>query len=74
MTSLDLRVATLNIGGGEKTFDDFTESTQASRQKARELLIKQLEADVLCLQEGTQHMDVDGQTHSLMDVIERTDH
>jgi endonuclease/exonuclease/phosphatase family metal-dependent hydrolase len=74
MTSLDLRVATLNIGGGEKTFDDFTESTQASRQKALELLIKQLEADVLCLQEVTQHMDVDGQTHSLMDVIERTDH
>ena len=71
MTTLNLRVATLNIGGGKKTFDEFTHDNQESRQKALELLVRQLDADVLCLQEVTQYVDADGITHSLMDTIDQ---
>ncbi|NLN71130.1 MAG: hypothetical protein GX142_10205 [Chloroflexi bacterium] len=71
MTTLNLRLATLNIGGGEKTFDEFTHSTQQSRQEALELLVKHINADILCLQEVTQYMDADGLTHSLMNVFEK---
>lgn len=69
MTTLNLRVATLNIGGGEKTFEEFTHDTQQSRQEALEMLVRRLDADVLCLQEVTQYIDADGATHSLMDHI-----
>ena len=69
MSTLNLRVATLNIGGGEKTFEEFTHDTQQSRQKALEMLVNRLDADVLCLQEVTQYVDADGVTHSLMDNI-----
>jgi len=71
LTTMDLRVATLNIGGGEKAFEEFTNQTQQSRQKALELLVAHLDADVLCLQEVTQYVDADGITHSLMDLINR---
>lgn len=71
MTTLDLRVATLNIGGGKKTFDEFNHPTQESRQEALELLVKRLDADVLCLQEMTQYVDADGLTHSLMSAFEK---
>jgi endonuclease/exonuclease/phosphatase family metal-dependent hydrolase len=69
MSTLNLRVATLNIGGGEKTFEEYTHDTQQSRLKALEMLIKRLDVDVLCLQEVTQFIDADGVNHSLMDKI-----
>lgn len=69
MSTLNLRVATLNIGGGVKTFEEFTHDTQQSRQKALEMLVGRLDADVLCLQEVTQYVDADGVSHSLMDKI-----
>jgi endonuclease/exonuclease/phosphatase family metal-dependent hydrolase len=64
-----LRIATLNIGGGEKTFEDFPYDTQQSRQQALVMLVKRLDADVLFLQEVTQYVDADGITHSLMDEV-----
>lgn len=69
MTPLELKVATLNIGGAEKTFDDFIHNTHQSRLQALELLINYLDADVLCLQEVTQYVDADGIAHRLMDQI-----
>jgi endonuclease/exonuclease/phosphatase family metal-dependent hydrolase len=69
LTTLNLRVATLNIGGGEKTFEECTYDTQQSRLKALEMLIKRLDADVLCLQEVSQYIDADGVNHNLIDKI-----
>jgi endonuclease/exonuclease/phosphatase family metal-dependent hydrolase len=69
LTTLNLRVATLNIGGGEKTFEEFTHDTQQSRLKALEMLIKHLDADLLCLQEVSQYVDADGVNHNMMDNI-----
>ena len=69
MPALNLRVVTLNIGGGEKTFEDFPFATQQSRQKALSMLVSRLDADVLCLQEVSQYVNADGRTHSLMDNI-----
>jgi len=69
MTMLNLRVATLNIGGGEKTFEEFSHDTQQSRLDALEMLIKHLKADLLCLQEVSQYIDADGLSHSLMENI-----
>lgn len=71
MTPLDLRVATLNISGGEKTFEEFSHDTQHSRQEALQMLIGRLNADVLCLQEMSQYMDADGVTHSLLESVDR---
>ena len=67
--SLDFRIATLNISGGEKTYEPFPQSTTQSRQEALMLLINQLNADVLCLQEVAQYVDADGVTHSPIDAI-----
>ncbi len=72
MSGLDLRVATLNISGGEKTFEEFPHDTWQSRQDALGILIKRLDADVLCLQETSQYIDADGVTHSLMDYVNHT--
>ena len=69
MTMLDVRVATLNVGGGEKTFEEFPHDTQKSRQEALNLLVDHLDADILCLQEVSQVVDADGLTHSLMDEL-----
>ena len=69
MSDLDLRVATLNISGGEKTFEEFPNDTQKSRQEALEILINRLDASVLCLQEVSQYIDADGVSHSVMDAI-----
>lgn len=69
MIALNLRVATLNISGGEKTFEECTHDSQQSRLEALEMLIKRLDADVLCLQEMSQYVDADGANHSLMDKI-----
>jgi cell division protein ZapA (FtsZ GTPase activity inhibitor) len=63
MGILDLRVATLNISGGEKTFEEYSSGTQKSRQEALEMLIKRLDASILCLQEVSQYIDADGITH-----------
>ena len=71
MTRLDLRIATLNISGGEKTFDIFPHETQLSRRKALEMLVSRLDASVLCLQEVSQYIDADGEIHGLMDCIDR---
>lgn len=72
MATINLRIATLNIGGGEKTFEEYPYDTQQSRQKALEMLISRLDADVLCLQEVTQYVDADGVTHSVTDHINHT--
>lgn len=69
MTVLDLRVASLNVGGGEKTFEEFPHDTQKSRQEALNLLVDHLDADILCLQEVSQVVNADGVTHSLMDEL-----
>lgn len=69
MPVLELRVATLNISGGEKTFEEFPHDTQQSRQEALKILVDRLDADVLCLQEVSQFIDADGVTHSLMDAV-----
>jgi len=69
LTTLDLRVATLNVSGGEKTFEEFPHDTWASRREALEMLIGRMDADLLCLQEVSQHIDADGITHSLMEEI-----
>lgn len=71
MSVLDLRVATLNISGGEKTFEEYNSGTQKSRQEALEMLIKKLDANILCLQEVSQFIDADGITHSLMENINK---
>jgi endonuclease/exonuclease/phosphatase family metal-dependent hydrolase len=62
-------VATLNVSGGEKTFEPFPHETRHSRQDAREMLIERMDADLLCLQEVSQHIDADGITHSMMEEI-----
>ena len=69
MAVLDVRVATLNVGGGEKTFEEFPHDTQKSRQEALNLLIDQLDADILCLQEVSRVVDAEGISHSLMDAL-----
>ncbi|MDY6866501.1 MAG: endonuclease/exonuclease/phosphatase family protein [Chloroflexota bacterium] len=61
---LDLRVATINVSGGMKTFDEVEHDSPEAQKEALGLLIKQLDATVLCLQEVTQHIDADGVTHS----------
>ena len=72
MTGLDLRVATLNISGGEKTFEEFPNDTRQSRKEALKILIDKLDANLLCLQEVSQHIDADGFTISVMEEINHT--
>lgn len=67
--SFDFRIATLNISGGEKTYQKFPRDSAQARREALALLIKQIDADVLCLQEVSQHIDADGKTHSMTDDI-----
>lgn len=67
--SLDFRIASLNISGGEKTFQDFPHDSQQARLDALSLLVKQVDVDVLCLQEVSQYIDADGVTHSMTDTI-----
>jgi endonuclease/exonuclease/phosphatase family metal-dependent hydrolase len=74
MGVLNLRVATLNISGGEKTFEEYNSGTQKSRQEALEMLIKRLDANILCLQEVSQYIDADGITHSLVENINKAGH
>jgi endonuclease/exonuclease/phosphatase family metal-dependent hydrolase len=69
LPSLNLRVATLNVSGGEKTFGSFPLDTQHSRRDARDMLIERINADLLCLQEVSQHIDADGITHSMVEEI-----
>jgi endonuclease/exonuclease/phosphatase family metal-dependent hydrolase len=69
VAGLNLRLATLNISGGEKSFEEIPQSNQKSRQEALELLIGQIDANVLCLQEVSEYIDADGITHSLMESI-----
>jgi len=69
MTILDLRIATLNISGGEKIFEEFSHDTQQSRQDALEILVRQLNAGLLCLQEVSQYVDADDSVHNLMEAI-----
>lgn len=71
MPNLNLRVATLNVSGGEKTFEEFPHDTWASRREALEMLITRMDVDLLCLQEVSQHIDADGITHSLLEDISR---
>ena len=68
---MDLRIATLNISGGEKSFEEFPQATQKSRQEALEILVNRLNATLLCLQEVSEYLDSDGLTHSLMDGINK---
>lgn len=66
---MDLRVGTINIGGGEKSFEEFPQATQKSRQEALAMLVNRIDATVLCLQEVSEFIDSDGLTHNLMDGI-----
>ena len=68
---IDLRIATFNISGGEKTFEEFSFDPQLSQKEALERLIGGLDCTVLCLQEVSQHIDADGMTHSLVDDINK---
>ncbi len=72
MPPLTLRVATLNISGGEKAFDDSPNATRQSRLQAVKLLVKQIDPAVLCLQEVSQFVDADGVTHTLLDEIKES--
>lgn len=67
MTHLTLRIATLNVSGGQKTFEEFPHDTQQSRLEALGLLVKQLDPTLLCLQEVSQSVDADGVSHTLLD-------
>jgi endonuclease/exonuclease/phosphatase family metal-dependent hydrolase len=71
LPSLDLRIATLNIGGGEKSFEEFPNATQKSRQEALAMVIRRLDATVLCLQEVSEFVDAEGLTHSLLDGVNK---
>ncbi len=71
MPMLDLRITTLNISGGEKTFEAGQQDTPLSRKAALRLLIEQLDTTVLCLQEVSQYIDADGVTHSIVDEINK---
>ena len=72
MTQLDLRVTTLNISGGQKAYEDSPNGTRQSRLQALNLLVKEIDPDVLCLQEVSQFVDADGVTHNLLDEIKQT--
>ena len=67
--TMDFRLVTLNISGGEKTYGPVPNDSPQSRQEALMLLIKQLNADVLCLQEVAQYVDADGAVHSPLEAI-----
>ena len=66
---MDLRVGTINIGGGEKSFEEFPQATQKTRQEALAMLVNRIDATLLCLQEVSEYIDSDGLTHNLMDGI-----
>ena len=68
---MELRVGTINIGGGEKSFEEFPQATQKSRQEALAMLVSRLDATMLCLQEVSEFIDVDGLTHNLMEGINK---
>ena len=68
--SMDFRLATLNISGGEKTYDPVPNDSTQSRLEALMLLIRQMNADVLCLQEVAQYVDADGGIHSPLGAID----
>ena len=72
MTEMTLRVATLNISGGQKAFEDSPNVTHRSRLEALRQLVKQIDPTVLCLQEVSQFVDADGATHNLLDEINET--
>ena len=72
MTQLDLRVTTLNISGGQKAYEDSPNGTRQSRLQALNLLVKEIDPDILCLQEVSQFVDADGVTHNLLDEIKQT--
>ena len=72
MAPKDLRIATLNVSGGEKSFEAYPFATQKSRQEALALLISRLNAQVLCLQEASEFIDADGLRHSLVEQIRQT--
>ena len=71
MTSFNLKVATLNISGGQKTFEDFAHDSPQARQDALQHLVGQIEPDVLCLQEVSQFVDADGVSHNLVDNLKQ---
>jgi endonuclease/exonuclease/phosphatase family metal-dependent hydrolase len=66
---MELRVGTINIGGGEKSFEEFPQATQKSRQEALAILVSRLDATLLCLQEVSEYIDPDGKPYNLMDGI-----
>ncbi|MFW5713037.1 MAG: endonuclease/exonuclease/phosphatase family protein [Brevefilum sp.] len=71
MPTYDLRVASLNVSGGEKTFEEFPHNGWQARREALEILIERMDADLLCLQEASQHVDADGIMHNLIDDISK---
>lgn len=69
MTDLTLRVATLNISGGQKSFETSSDAIERAHLQALHALVEQINATVLCLQEVSQFVDADGSTHSQLDDI-----
>lgn len=67
----NLRIMTLNLGGGLKNFSGTLE-TNASRSEALLSLIRQINPDLLCVQEIAQYIDGDGLKHSMVDLIRET--
>ena len=68
----ELRITSLNLSGGDKIFEEFSHDTHQSRQEALQILIRHLNADLLCLQEVSQYIDAGGVLHTPMDYINHT--
>jgi len=64
-----LRVITHNLGGGTKQYKGSLESMPMEQKEAMRGLIRELNADVLCVQEVAQYIDADSLQHSMVDHI-----
>lgn len=72
MTQLTLRIATLNVSGGLKSFEEFSSLSQQSRLQSLRQLLKGLDLSAVCLQEISEYVDADGVTHSLLDEVKES--
>lgn len=68
MSSLTLRLITLNLGGGVKNFMGPPEQS-AAKIEAINTLINQVKPDLVACQEIAQYIDADGNMHSMVDQI-----
>ncbi|MEA4811785.1 MAG: endonuclease/exonuclease/phosphatase family protein [Anaerolineaceae bacterium] len=61
----NLRVMTLNLGGGIKNFDNIVGTTLTKPQLLVHL-IEEIRPDLIGLQEASQYLDADGNMHSMV--------